>query len=34
LQVPRARRIINGTDQAARIARYAKRIETMLVASV
>lgn len=30
----RARRIINGTDQAARIARYANRFETVLVASV
>jgi len=29
-----ARRIINGTDQAERIAGYAKRIETMLVANV
>ena len=28
-----ARRIINGTDQAARIARYAKRLETVLAAS-
>jgi putative chitinase len=29
-----ARRIINGTDQAVRIARYAGRFETMLLGSI
>lgn len=29
-----ARRVVNGTDQAARIARYAGRCETMLLGSI